>query len=113
MSSGSGGTIFLYTTNFTGNDTNFSAAGGASKNNNGSGAGGIVKISYETTLNNISTNIWVNVSQGYQPYTPETKTGSNGIYYGIFCKPGYYPLYLNCLPCDEGTYSLLGDTSCQ
>ncbi len=46
VSAGSGGTIFLYTKILSGNYTNFSAAGGASFNNNGSGAGGIVKISY-------------------------------------------------------------------
>jgi hypothetical protein len=73
ISAGSGGTIFLYTTNFTGNKANFSAAGGGSINSGGSGSGGIIKISYETTLNNTRNSLWVNVSQGYQPFTPATK----------------------------------------
>lgn len=46
VSAGSGGTLFLYTKKLSGNFSNFSAAGGASYNNNGSGAGGIVKISF-------------------------------------------------------------------
>lgn len=46
VSAGSGGTLFLYTGLLSGNYSNFSAAGGASFNNNGSGAGGIVKVSY-------------------------------------------------------------------
>ena len=46
ISAGSGGTIFLYTNILIGDYANFSAAGGSSTNNNGSGAGGIIKISY-------------------------------------------------------------------
>lgn len=46
ISAGSGGTIFLYTNILQGDNVNFSAAGGSCSNNNGSGAGGIIKISY-------------------------------------------------------------------
>lgn len=65
ISAGSGGTLFLYTNNFTGSYSIFSAAGGASYNNRGAGAGGIIKISFENNYTNPST-MWVNVSAGYQ-----------------------------------------------
>ena len=45
-SSGSGGTIFVYSNELVGKKSLFSVHGGASYNNNGSGSGGIIKISY-------------------------------------------------------------------
>jgi hypothetical protein len=67
VSAGSGGTLFLYTINLVGSNTTFSAAGGASYNNNGSGAGGIVKISFLNSEFVVVESMWVNVSSGYQP----------------------------------------------
>ena len=47
LSAGSGGTIFISANTIAGyNWTNISATGGNSSNNNGSGAGGLVKISF-------------------------------------------------------------------
>lgn len=70
VSAGSGGTLFLYTLDLVGGYTNFSAAGGASYNNNGSGAGGIVKISFQNSSFYNDDSMWVNVSSGYQPKEP-------------------------------------------
>lgn len=67
VSAGSGGTLFLFTKNLTGNYSNFSASGGASFNNNGSGSGGIVKISYVGRNFSEQDSMWVNISAGYQP----------------------------------------------
>ena len=47
LSAGSGGTIFLYTYFLEGTCSNFSAMGGSSYNQNGSGGGGIIKMSFE------------------------------------------------------------------
>jgi hypothetical protein len=48
LSGGSGGTIFMTSTSIYGYGlNNISAAGGSSYNNNGSGSGGLVKISYQ------------------------------------------------------------------
>ena len=57
--------------------------------------------------------MWVNVSSGYQPNAPNLSLQSNGIFYGTFCRPGYWAWYLTCHPCPPGSYSMLGDTSCQ
>lgn len=85
VSAGSGGTLFLYTLDLVGGYTNFSAAGGASYNNNGSGAGGIVKISFQNSSFYNDDSMWVNVSSGYQPHEPEMIFQNNGIFYGKFC----------------------------
>ena len=48
LSAGSGGTIFISSEEMIAyGRTNISATGGNSTNNNGSGAGGLVKISYK------------------------------------------------------------------
>lgn len=94
LSGGSGGTIFM-TTNFLeavgGN--NVSAAGGNSTNNNGSGAGGLVKVSYQ---NAISRSLWININEGYQSNSPSDELYSNGIFFGPTCSPGYQAIYLSC-----------------
>lgn len=69
------------------------------------------------TDGNFSTEdyMWVNVSQGFQPNLDQNKTyfQNNGLFYGPICQPGTWGWYLSCVPCNKGTYSLLGDTSCQ
>lgn len=113
LSAGSGGTLFMYTEKLTGNFTNFTAAGGASYNNNGSGAGGIVKISYNSMNFSLSDSMLVNVKSGFQPSPPNMSVQTSGIFYGVFCKPGEYVNFLGCFPCEYGSFSLLGDSSCQ
>lgn len=69
------------------------------------------------TDGNFSTEdyMWVNVSQGFQPNLDQNKTyfQNNGLFYGPICVPGTWGWYLSCVPCFNGSYSLLGDTSCQ
>lgn len=48
ISGGSGGTLFMYSEILSGEKSNFSASGGASFNRNGSGGGGVIKISFDS-----------------------------------------------------------------
>lgn len=68
LSAGSGGTIFMSCNYLVAyGNSNVSAAGGNSTNNNGSGAGGMVKMSYKD--GSIDTNgalLWVNINEGVQ-----------------------------------------------
>jgi hypothetical protein len=47
LSAGSGGSVSIYGNVFQGGNSNISVSGGASFNNKGAGAGGIVKIFYQ------------------------------------------------------------------
>jgi hypothetical protein len=71
-------------------DLNYiSAAGGNSTNNNGSGAGGMVKISFESFPNRAHWNfLWININQGKQSNNDNIEIYSNGIFYGPTCFPG-------------------------
>jgi hypothetical protein len=71
LSAGSGGTIFISCNYIVGmGNSNVSAAGGNSTNNNGSGAGGMVKISYKNqSIGSINGVLWVNINQGIQSNT--------------------------------------------
>lgn len=52
LSAGSAGTIFVSANTIYGYGmSNISAQGGNSSNNNGSGAGGLVKVSFDTAKN--------------------------------------------------------------
>ena len=46
--------------------TNFSSSGGASYNVNGSGGGGVIKISFDSLFEFTEKSMWVNTSSGYQ-----------------------------------------------
>ena len=96
LSAGSGGTLFIYSQGLFGSHCNFSSSGGASYNVNGSGGGGIVKISYDHYKFYEENSMWVNVTPGYQPPDSRLKFSANGLFYGTFCTPGYYQLYLAC-----------------
>ena len=71
LSAGSGGTIFISCNYIVGmGNSNVSAAGGNSTNNNGSGAGGMVKISYKNqSIGSVNGVLWVNINQGAQSNT--------------------------------------------
>ena len=63
MSAGSGGTIFITADTIAGNNwSNISASGGNSSNNNGSGAGGLVKVSFAVREDvDLDSILWVNI----------------------------------------------------
>lgn len=71
ISAGSGGTIFI-TAKFINstNLNNISAAGGNSYNSNGSGAGGLIKISYQNASLIPEYSLWININEGIQSNEP-------------------------------------------
>ena len=96
VSAGSGGTLFMYSEGLIGTHCNFSSSGGPSYNVNGSGGGGIIKISYDHYKFYYPNSMWVNVTPGYQPPDVDYEFSANGLFYGTFCTAGYYQLYLAC-----------------
>jgi hypothetical protein len=70
LSAGSGGTIYFYSDSFSGDRSNILVNGGASLNNKGAGAGGIIKITFNNKKLIPHNKIWINVSQGYQADMP-------------------------------------------
>lgn len=70
LSAGSGGTIYLYSDSFTGEKSTILVNGGASLNNKGAGAGGIVRITFNQKKLIPHNKVWINVSQGYQADMP-------------------------------------------
>ena len=115
LSAGSAGTIFISATTIYGYGwSNISAQGGNSSNNNGSGAGGLVKVSFDTAKNiELETILWVNIYAGLQNNIADHNITSNGIFYGVNCMPGYQSKYLRCEPCEVGYYANLGDPICK
>jgi hypothetical protein len=120
LSAGSGGTVFvssqtLYSYGFS----YISVEGGNSSNNNGSGAGGMVKMSYTNYPNRGSRSedsdnvLWVNVNSGIQQNNGDTLVYTNGIFYGPTCLPGQQAKFLGCDSCPPGYYSSLGDPICR
>jgi len=88
--------------------------GGNSYNNNGSGGGGLIKISFESSSLTAGTNNFrINISQGIQNNASGNLTSSTGIFYGPICNPGTYVSYLSCLKCGPYSYSSLGDPVCR
>ena len=86
------------------------AIGGNSYNNNGSGGGGVIKVSYE---NMPANNLIINISQGIQNGEKGFLSNSTGIFYGPVCNPGTYVSSLQCVNCNGKSYSSLGSPVCR
>ena len=57
--------------------------------------------------------MWVNINHGFQVNQSELNLINNGLFYGTYCSAGQYVKYFSCKICPSGTFSTLGDLSCQ